>query len=99
LQTSITTAELQSARGSVLYVGIFSVFGLLLFRRKPVSNALRRRILLTVALAALGAAAGCGGKGGSTSQTLTTAPGTYNLTITSTSGTIVQMAPWTVVVQ
>src|SRR6185437_4407045 len=99
LQTSVTTSAIAGNLNyslAALPLGVFA--GLLLF---PVSRKRPAILLLTLTVClVLLSATGCGGKtAASGSSTATTAPGTYNLTITATSGATVHSAPWTVIVQ
>ncbi len=62
---------------------------LLLTKRRRVSYRVRSCVLLFACMAVITALAGCGGGGGSapsTPQTFTTAPGTYTLTVSATTG-------------
>jgi hypothetical protein len=115
LATSVTSASLNLNRHGIYYAALpigllasLALFGLPRKRRSlsgiPLTSH-RRWPLALLAFAAgacLLAATGCGGKGSSTPTgptTVTTAPGTYNLTITATSGTTTHNTPWTVTVQ
>jgi hypothetical protein len=115
LATSVTSASLNLSRHGIYYAALpigllasLALFGLPRKRRLlsgiPLTSHRRwpLALLAFAAAACLLAASGCGGKGSSTSTgptTVTTAPGTYNLTITATSGTTTHNTPWTVTVQ
>ncbi len=100
LQTSVTTGALATRPRNyslaALPLGLFTGLALFLLPRK------RRAAILIVAIsitAGLLAATGCGGHTAATQSTATTAPGTYALTVTGSSGTTSHAATWTVVVQ
>jgi apolipoprotein N-acyltransferase len=101
LQTSITTGSLMMGRSGVYFavlpVGMLTALALFAGRRRRLVG----RIFVLAMAACLIAVAGCGGKGNSSTgpTTLTTAPGTYSLTIMATSGTTTHSIPWTVIVQ
>ena len=95
LQTSITTGSLMMGRGGVYFAVLPVGMLVLLVRRRRLGGFV---LAISVCLIAVG---GCGGKANSSSgpTTVTTAPGSYSLTITGTSGSTVHSIPWTVVVQ
>jgi Bacterial Ig-like domain (group 3)/FG-GAP-like repeat len=98
LQTSVTSASLATRAGrtslAALPLGLLTAT-LLLFARK------RRPAILVVVFVTAGllAANGCGHNAPASPATVTTAPGTYTLTITGTSGAASHSAAWTVIVQ
>ena len=97
LQTSVTSASLATRmRYSLagLPLGLLTAT-VLFFARK------RRLAIFVVGLVAAGllAVSGCGHHATSSPATVTTAPGTYTLTIMGTSGATSHTATWTVIVQ